>query len=273
MTRVKIGIDAGGTLIKIAYIEDEKVNYQTFNSRETDEASKWIKEKFNNPSICITGGRSEQLAGLLDAQPQTVVEFDATASGIKYLAEKQGYQLGQNYLFVNVGTGTSIHSVKESQQERVGGSGIGGGTLLGLAYLLTGKLDYEEIIRSASEGDRGNVDLKVKDIFEGSLPPISGDLTASNFGKKNAMASKAPSDADKVAAVVGLIGEVIVTISTQMAFINDTSSIVYVGSSFRSNPLLKEIIKEYTKMVGKEPVFLKNGEFSGAVGALLTLDA
>ncbi|WP_010531382.1 type II pantothenate kinase [Lentibacillus jeotgali] len=271
MQPTKIGIDAGGTLIKVAYTENRRIHYQSFRSGAVDDVVKWIGEHFKNPDICVTGGKSEVLAEKMNNPAKTVIEFDATTQGITYLADQQDKSLGGDFLFVNVGTGTSMHYVQDGRQERVGGSGIGGGTLLGLAFLTTGMQDYEQIVRGARDGDRENVDLKVKDIFEGALPPISGDLTASNFGKTEAMMLEPPSNPDILAANIGFIGEVIVTISSQMAGQYDAEAIVYVGSSFRSNPLLQEIIEMYAGMIGKKPVFLDHGEYSGAVGALLSL--
>ncbi|WP_176448686.1 type II pantothenate kinase [Lentibacillus sp. CBA3610] len=272
MSQTKIGIDAGGTLIKIAYPENERIHYQSFPSRAMDDVVSWITNHFENPAICITGGKSHALVERLDVSAKSVVEFDATTKGIAYLADQENRPLDDHFLFVNVGTGTSIHYVNDGKQERVGGSGIGGGTLLGLAHLTTGMKDYETIIQTAGDGNRENVDLKVKDIFEGAVPPISGDLTASNFGKTETMIEQPPSEPDILASIIGLIGEVIVTISSQLAVQYNTETIVYIGSSFRSNPLLQEIIETYTRMIGKEPVFLQNGEYSGAVGALLAID-
>ncbi|GGJ81858.1 type II pantothenate kinase [Lentibacillus kapialis] len=271
MESVKIGIDAGGTLIKIAYVENEAIHYRSFRSQAIDDAIQWINGCFENPDICVTGGKSQVLAEKLNMSAKTVIEFDATTQGIIYLANRQGQVLASNFLFVNIGTGTSMHYVRNSRQERVGGSGIGGGTLLGLAHLTTGIQDYEELVRTANEGHRENVDLKVKDIFEGAVAPISGELTASNFGKLEAMVKQPPSNPDILAAIIGFVGEVIVTISSQMAGQYDAESIVYVGSSFRSNPLLQEIIEKYAGMIGKTPVFLDYGEYCGAVGALLSL--
>ncbi|MBP1949257.1 type II pantothenate kinase [Virgibacillus litoralis] len=269
---MKIGIDAGGTLVKVAYRGSDNIGYQTFPSQDIDDAVSWLYDTFENPTVCITGGKSQLLAEKLMAPAKTLVEFDATNRGIQFLAGQQRHSFENNFMFVNVGTGTSIHHVNEGEQQRIGGSGIGGGTLMGLAYLLTGVEDYARMVKLASNGDRGNVDLKVKDIFEGALPPISGDLTASNFGKKESMLAYNPSASDILASIIGMIGEVIVTISSQMAAQYNVGSIVYIGSSFLSNPLLRDIIEEYTKLAGKEPVFLEKGEYCGALGSLLSLD-
>ncbi|SFA94606.1 type II pantothenate kinase [Lentibacillus halodurans] len=269
MNQTKIGIDAGGTLLKIAYVENDALYYRSFRSRDIDRAASWLTDHFENPAICVTGGKSHALAEKLNVPAKTVLEFDATTQGMTYLADQLNHPLGNDFLFVNVGTGTSIHYVHDGKQERVGGSGVGGGTLLGIGFLATDMQDYEKIIQAASEGNRENVDLKVKDIFDGSVPPISGDLTASNFGKTEILVEQPPSDPDILASIIGLVGEVIVTISSQLAVQYDADTIVYIGSSFRSNPLLQQIIEKYTRMIGKTPLFLENGEYSGAVGALL----
>lgn len=272
MEQTKIGIDAGGTLIKVAYQENGTINYRSFRSQNSERVVSWIDDYFENPVVCITGGKSKLLAEKLKAPAEMVVEFDATTNGIQFLAKQHKHTLGDVFLFVNVGTGTSIHYVDKGGQERIGGSGIGGGTLLGLAYLTTGMDDFAKIVQDASSGTRENVDLKVKDIFEGTLPPISGNLTASNFGKTEVMMESSNEKADILASIVGLIGEVIVTISVQMAEQSNTDTIVFIGSSFCSNPLLQNIIEENTRMTGKTPVFLQDGEYSGAVGAFLSLD-
>lgn len=62
---------------------------------------------------------------------------------------------------------------------------IGGGTLLGLANLLTGVKDFDTILALSSRGDNSNVDMLVKDIYGDASPysELSGDLIASSFAK------------------------------------------------------------------------------------------
>jgi type II pantothenate kinase len=49
--------------------------------------------------------------------------------------------------------------------ERVSGTMIGGGTLMGLSALMTGVTDFDEITSLASQGDHKQVDMLVKDIY------------------------------------------------------------------------------------------------------------
>lgn len=62
---------------------------------------------------------------------------------------------------------------------------IGGGTLLGLSNLLTGIKDFDQIIDLSKQGDNGQVDMLVKDIYGNSTPilGLTGDLIASSFAK------------------------------------------------------------------------------------------
>ena len=47
---------------------------------------------------------------------------------------------------------------------------IGGGTLLGLANLLTGINDFDTILEMSKRGDNSHVDLLVKDIYGSNSP-------------------------------------------------------------------------------------------------------
>lgn len=49
--------------------------------------------------------------------------------------------------------------------ERVSGTMIGGGTLVGLSNLLTGIKDFDKIIELSQQGDNSGVDMLVKDIY------------------------------------------------------------------------------------------------------------
>jgi len=69
------------------------------------------------------------------------------------------------YLLVNIGSGVSILKVTGNRKfERVTGTHIGGGTMFGLAKLLTGCKSYDEFLQLSQKGDNFVLDLIVKDI-------------------------------------------------------------------------------------------------------------
>ncbi|WKA55076.1 type II pantothenate kinase [Planococcus shixiaomingii] len=264
-----VGIDAGGTLIKVAYTENESLQFIKFPIAEMDRVASWVNEQ-SDSKVCVTGGKAGVLLSLLNQEAREIVEFEATHLGVKFLLARMELQ-EESYLVTNVGTGTSIHCIENDRQERIGGTGVGGGTLLGLSHLLTGVTDYEEIVRMASAGSRDRIDLKVKHIYEGKEPPISGELTASNFGNNLFAVAGELSKEELLATVIGLVGETVSTVSVHAAKQCGCSTIIYIGSSFFHNPLLKEVVTSYTLLRGATPLFLENGEFSGAVGAMSLL--
>lgn len=264
-----VGIDAGGTLVKVAYTDNGTLNFAKYPIAEIQQVAEWVNG-LSNGDICITGGKSGVLLSLLDKEAKEMVEFEATHLGVQFLLEQMNRN-DESYLLTNVGTGTSIHCIENNSQERIGGTGIGGGTLMGLSRLLTGIKDYEEMVALARQGLRDRIDLKVKHIYEGKVPPISGELTASNFGNKLFEIADELSKEELLAAVIGLVGETVSTISVQAAKQCSSSTIIYIGSSFFHNPLLKEVVESYTVLRGAVPLFLENGEYSGAVGAMSML--
>ncbi|QGQ99094.1 type II pantothenate kinase [Paenibacillus psychroresistens] len=267
---MKIGIDAGGTLIKVAYTNGDLPEFIKFPISRLQYVASWISE-FSNAKICITGGKAALLKTYMNQKAVDIVEFEATSSGVSYLLARNDIPV-KAFILTNVGTGTSIHYINKGEHQRVGGTGVGGGTIMGLSKLLTGITDYETIVTTASKGARDRIDLKVSHIYEGSEPPIPGDLTASNFGNIAILASEGQLTKEELlASVVGLVGETVATVSVLAAGQSGLTSIVFVGSSFIGNDLLKEVVQRYTVLRGALPMFIENGEYSGAIGCLLYL--
>ena len=138
----------------------------------------------------------------------------------------------------------------------------------GLGYLLTQISDYEELVQTAINGDRDKIDLKVKHIYKGDKTPISGDLTAANFGHVLQNIHDDFPNADRLAALMGIVGETVTTVSIHAAKQFKTENVVYIGSSFVNNDLLRNIVVDYTTLRGLNPYFIENGEFSGALGSI-----
>ncbi|QHT63255.1 type II pantothenate kinase [Paenibacillus lycopersici] len=257
--------------MKIAYRTNGNLHYRSFPSKDIAEVAAWLEASFPEAAFCATGGKAEALQAQCNKPIQRMLEFDATCSGAGILMARQGIDAGPSLILTNIGTGTSVHHIANEQYRRVGGIGVGGGTLMGLARLMTGMIAYDEIIRESLQGNRDSIDLKVSDIYEGTTPPIPGDLTASNFAKA-AHADADRSAADILAAIIGLVGETVTTISVQAAAQGGTSSIVYIGSTLIKNDALIRTIVNYTKLRGAVPFVLDRGEYCGAIGALSAIE-
>jgi type II pantothenate kinase len=260
----RVGIDAGASLWKLARVREhlEELEMEVLPAGAIEEIRQRIGD-WSPGEVHVTGGGAARIAAALDGlRVRHVSEFAAWARGAQVLAGRAGWTLPQRYLLVSLGTGTSILEVDGTAFQRIGGTALGGGTLLGLARLLCGAESFAEAAALAARGDRGRVDLLVRDIYpEGgiALPP---DLTASNFAK---LASREP--ADLAHALMGLLGENIGITCAAVAHARTIETLVFGGSALEGNPTLQEILRRTVQMAGREARILPDGAFCGAVGA------
>ena len=59
------------------------------------------------------------------------------------------------------------------------------GTLMGLANLLLGTTDFEELLELSKKGDNGKVDMMIRDLYSQTTSPygLKADIISSSFGK------------------------------------------------------------------------------------------
>lgn len=263
---MKIGIDAGGTLIKVALVTDEGRTFKKYPAAEINQVIDMLNNEYAGEDIYLTGGKAEYIQEKLNFNTTLSIEFDATFRGLSQLLKEADIDLDR-YVYLNVGTGTSFHQATRESQKRVGGSGVGGGTLIGLSYLLTGIGDFDTIIERAKDGDRDIIDLKVHHIYNGRPSPIPGDLTASNFGHI-INAQKNASIEDQLIAVIGLVAETVTAMAINLADAFKTKNMVFIGSTLLDNTVMTDIIYRYSELKNAEAYVVPDGEYSGALGAI-----
>jgi type II pantothenate kinase len=263
----KVGIDAGGSLIKLVYEERGIIHHKIYPISQLDQAMTWLEMIASTANIAITGGKSVYLQKNIFPHATLIPEFQAACNGAKYFLKQEGTAL-ESCILVNIGTGTSWFYLHRNKQERILGSGIGGGTFMGLGELLTGVREFSTLVNLAENGSKANVDLTVSDIYMGEETPLDGALTASNFAKGKV---DNQSSEDLMASVTNMIAETIVLLTLQAATIHQTKEVVYMGSTFSSNEPLKRVLESYKGMLGMNTRFLTKGEYCGAMGALLEL--
>jgi type II pantothenate kinase len=268
MLQVKVGIDAGGSLIKVAYQEKEKVHYKKYSINQLDQAISWLKITAPSFKVALTGGKSKILQGNYFPEGVIIPEFQATCDGARLFLKEEKKKVNESFLLVNIGTGTSWHIVKGDKYERILGSGVGGGTFTGLGSLLTDVVDFNHLTVLAEKGVKENVDLLVKDIYELAETPINGELTAANFAKGK-LAN--PTKADQIASLSNMMAETIVLLTMQAAALHQVKDIIFIGSTLSGNPALKKGLESFMEMVGLNSEFLLNGEYCGAAGALYSV--
>ncbi|WP_053366362.1 type II pantothenate kinase [Bacillus sp. FJAT-27245] len=264
MERSRIGIDAGGTLLKVAFEESERIKYRKAGYKEAKELLNWLKLLAPEASPSVTGGRAAWVKEHFFPNARLFPEFNAICTGADILRQKEDNSSVGQFILVNIGTGTSIFLAGQGKCDRIGGSGLGGGTLTGLGSLLSGTDDFTELVGMAAAGSRLSADLLVKDIYGDGDEPLNGNMTAANFAK-----GKGAGKEDLAAALINMIAETIILLASQSAMASKVDTVVYAGSTLAGNAPLKDALSAYTEAFGLKPVFLQNGEYCGALGALM----
>jgi type II pantothenate kinase len=266
MRQHQVGIDAGASLWKVVRLGEDP-EMEILPAGAVEEVRRRLGE--GAPAeVGVTGGGAARLAEALAGVPvRQISEFDAWARGASHLAERAGWTLPSRYLLVSLGTGTSMLEIDGREVRRVGGTALGGGTLLGLARLLCRTESFAEVVELAARGQRGRVDLLVRDVYPEGGIALDPDLTASNFAK---LASREP--ADLAHALMGLLGENIGIAAAAVAHARSLDTLVFGGSSLEANPTLQEILRLTIQMMGREALLLPEGAFCGALGAALSTE-
>ena len=262
-----VGVDAGASLCKLVLPGETEFIATKFPSADMHGVRACLAE-WKPERVIATGGGAARLERELGGlRVHTVPEFAAWARGAPLLAAREGLDLPAHYLLVSLGTGTSVLSLDRGHARRVGGSALGGGTLLGLGRLLLGVETFEEICALAARGDRRRVDLLVGDIYPCGEIPLPPDLNAASFAKLD---SRDPPDLAH--ALMGMLGENIALICGTLARSHQAAAVVYCGSTLLHNAELREILRWVTAAYGAQPYFLDAGAYCGAFGAAALAD-
>jgi type II pantothenate kinase len=259
--RPTVGVDVGATLCKVA-VRDGTLATEHHPSHDVAAVRDRLAA-LEPERLVATGGGAITLGAAVAGVPvRHVSEFEAWGHGAPLVAADEGVALPRRYLLVSLGTGTSVLAVDDGRITRVGGTALGGGTVLGLGRLLLGVDRFAELAALAAGGDRRRVDLLVGDVYRGTAPAIAADLTAASFAK---LGSTRPEDLAH--ALMGLVGENVALICGGLAHGVDVDAVVYCGSTLAGNPALRAIVEDITARFGHSPLFLERGAYCAAVGA------
>ena len=80
---MKVGIDAGGTLIKIVQEQGNERFYRTELTTNIDKVIDWLNNE-DIESLNLTGGNAGVIAEHIKISAQSYVEFDASSEGCVY---------------------------------------------------------------------------------------------------------------------------------------------------------------------------------------------
>ena len=235
--KVIIGIDVGGSTTKI-------VGFRTDGERRELIAPQFVKA--NDPITSIYGafgkftaendlalsdiskvmmtgvGSSYLNKGLYGLECVRVPEFESIGKGGLYLSGLD------NALCVSMGTGTAlVHATCGDKMKYLGGTGVGGGTMMGLSKLLLNAEEVDHITDMAAAGDLSKIDLRISDITaKTSTFELGGEITASNFGNVSDGANKE----DVAAGLLNMVFETVGMISVFGARSVGVKNVVLTGN-------------------------------------------
>lgn len=266
-----LGLDIGGSTAKMILADGEgnftgrkRMEKGDFHAAPAEQLDIFLKEQgvFCDEIDCagITGVGTERVFDRITAVPLTRIgEFNAVGRGGLRLA---GLEEG---IVISMGTGTSFVKAGPDGCRHMGGTGVGGGMLVGLGNPLSGTDNIHELIALAEKGDLSKVDLNVGELTNQVLNNLTADITAANFGYVK-------SDAAPADYALGLINTVFQTVGTMAAFLDGaphTAPVVITGTTASSVTMAPKLLGMVETLHDMKFIIPKHASFATALGAAL----
>ena len=264
-----IGIDIGGSTTKIVGLQDGKITgaamvrasdpltsaYGAFGRFLADSGM----QLHEIDRVMCTGVGSSFLKDNIYGIPTVKVdEFRAIGLGGRYISGLD------HCIVVSMGTGTALTHVSGDTITYINGSGVGGGTILGLCSKMLGTRSYEHIAELAMRGNPEAVDLTIGDITRAQLANMNNKTTASNFGK----VSDEASDADFAMGVINMVFQTVGIFAMMAAREHKVDSVVLTGTLSRMEAA-KPVIAALEDLYKVRYIVPDHSEFCTAIGAAL----
>ncbi|MBQ4592060.1 MAG: type II pantothenate kinase [Clostridia bacterium] len=211
--------------------------------------------------VMVTGvGASYMTKPLYGLPCEKVPEFTSNGLGGLYLSGLD------RALITSCGTGTSlVYAERGAEPKYLGGTGVGGGTLVGLSKKMLNMDNVNHISELAKNGSLANIDLKINDITKSDILPGFGDImTASNFGSVSDIATRE----DIALGIINMVFETIGMISIFAARNYNLRDIVLTGnlSAVEQAPQIFDILN---RMFDMNFIIPENSSFGTVIGAAL----
>lgn len=267
---IVIGIDVGGSSTKITGYNKGIIDFVPKLIKADDPLAslfgafgKFISEnklKLDDiEKVMITGVGASYLNDKIYGLPTGKVdEFICVGLGGLYLSGLD------NALVVSMGTGTAfVNAGANGQITHIGGTGVGGGTLISLARKLIGITSTQIIVDLAKNGDLSKVDLNIGDITtqEMNLPKYA---TASNFGKLSDLATH-----EDIA--LGLLNMIFQTIGMMAVFTSRVAKCTDVVLTGKLSTIsqVEQLFNQLSEIYDIKYIIPKNSEYATSAGAAL----
>lgn len=264
-----VGIDIGGSTTKIVGFTNSEI-FSPMLVKADDPLSSIYGAfgKFLNVNklalsdidrIMVTGvGSSYLTKNIYDIPTLKIGEFNCIGKGGLFLSGLE------KAIIVSMGTGTTFVMADQSGINHIGGTGVGGGTLLGLSNTMLNMRNFRELIKTAENGDLSNIDLSIADITRDITDSLPLDATASNFGKISDLATRS----DMAVGIINLVFQTIGVMAVFAGRIYGITNIVLTGN-LTNVPQCEEMFKRVADMFHVKFHIPSKAEYSTAVGAAI----
>ena len=263
-TNIKViilSIEKDGSDEKINLIAKDRITSTNFKEYFYSSIDKYKIDIKNIEKIIVTGTGASFLDDKIDDIDIIKIDEHTAISYGGILLSKL-----KEAVIVSIGTGTTIVYSNLSKHRRLGGTGLGGGTFVGLSNaIINANLDnkkvtsFNELIDMLKKGNRSKVDLCIGDISRDNILNMTSDITAANF----AAMYKEHSIEDMVAGVANLVLE---NISLLVRVLNTGLPVVYIGTMV-SDSHIRERLLEIADYTGDKIYFVDEPEFAIVIGA------
>lgn len=267
---VILGIDIGGSTTKIVGFSSKEM-LGTLQVKATDQITSMygaignFLRTYSIPlksvsKIVLTGvGASYISDNVYEVPTVKTDEFKAIGLGGLKLSNLD------TALVVSMGTGTAFVRASEGEVTHIGGSGVGGGTLLGLASELLNERDIARISELAEQGDLKNVDLLVSDISNVRMPSLPDNATASNFGNIKSVAT----NSDKAIGLINMVCQAVGTMSFLACHNSSIKDIVLTGA-LTVLPQAKDVFSDLSELYKLNFIIPPLSIYATAIGAAVS---
>ena len=261
-----IGIDSGSSAVKI--VEEDTngkiIKKLMLNKMPVKQAIEIFinKEKIKKKEvgkIVLTGvGKDEIEEDLYGIPTIKVDEFVAIGTGGLKLANKK------SGLIVSIGTGTAFVNAKGKNFKHIGGTGVGGGTLLNLCKKIGNVNTIPEINEAIKKGSLKNIDLSIKDVAIKEIKTLPPSTTSANFGKLNDKAN----ENDLILGIANMIFETIGVMAVFATQNTRNKNIIVIGN-VAVMPYINTVLKKIENLhKGVKFIIPKHAEYATVIGAI-----
>jgi len=262
MSEMIIGIDRGASFTDLAVVQDKSlVDHLSIEARgwpEIGAALEKIQGKYPTRRIAFSGASTDMPLDL-KVQVVNVPEIESIGLGGATLAGCK------TCLVISMGTGSAMVHVDQGTASHMGGTGVGGGTIKGLAKLICGMEDVHRLEELALNGNAAGMNMTIGDLGLADLSFLSADATVSNFA-----GIKSDSQEDKAAGILSLVAETIGIIASLCALhAGCGNSIVGVGK-VAANRHVRHTLDRVGDLYQTKFLFPEHGGCATAYGAAIS---